>query len=78
MKNKKFENEEKLRVITPIAFAYRIIQRILCEHALLIVVENSFIYDNCANRTDKGTDFARQRVMKFLQETIKWVMTFMF
>lgn len=72
-KTKKQEIRErgKIRVITPIAFSDRVTQRILCEHALLPVVENSFIYDNCASRTGKGTDFARQRVMKFLQEAVK-------
>lgn len=61
----------KTRIITPIAFRDRIIQRMICEYMLLPVVEDVLIYDNCASRKNKGTVFARERLLKFLNKNIK-------
>lgn len=57
----------KEREIVSISFRDRIFQRSLNDNSLFPKMAKSFIYDNCACQTGKGTDFARDRLICFLQ-----------
>ena len=50
-----------------ICFRDRIYQRALNDLALYPMVVRTFIYDNAACQKGKGTDFARERLKKFLR-----------
>lgn len=56
----------KRREALSIPFRDRIYQRSINDVALYPKVTRSFIYDNAACQTGKGTDFARKRMRKFL------------
>lgn len=56
----------KMRHIKSVHFSERVVQKSLCMHALYPMIAKSLIYDNCASQTGKGTDFATNRVVKFL------------
>lgn len=49
-----------------IPFRDRVYQRSLNDKSLYPAMTKSFIYDNCACQTGKGTDFARNRVKHYL------------
>lgn len=74
----------KRREIVPITIRDRMIQRVLCDYALVPVLQSRLIYDNGASMKDKGVDFTRKRLNKHLKEAIKeyganfYVMTFDF
>lgn len=61
----------KERIITPIVYYDRITQRVLCDNALVPSIGHSLIYDNGASMKDKGTNFARKRMLHHLQKAIK-------
>jgi len=56
------------RSIVAIVFDDRITQRTLADFALVPVVSRSLIYDNGASTKGKGTDFARNRINKFMHD----------
>lgn len=57
----------KKRKIKSVKIEERIVQRCLCDHALVPVVEGSFIYDNGASIRNKGYHFAMNRMTRHLQ-----------
>lgn len=59
--------EPKVRVIVSTRIRDRTFQRSLCDNYLTEAISKSFIYDNCACQTGKGTDFARKRLKIHLQ-----------
>ncbi len=59
--------EPKERDIVSTRIKDRVFQRSLCDNYLYHAVSKSFIYDNCACQYDKGTNFARQRLVCHLQ-----------
>lgn len=63
--------EPKKREIDWLSYKHRIVQNCLCEHLLRPELEKRLIYDNCACRLNKGTDFARNRLKKFINECKK-------
>ncbi len=58
----------KKRVVMGVAFRDRVFQRSLNDNAIYPQVTKSFIYDNAACQKRKGTDFARGRLICFLQK----------
>lgn len=73
--NKKFKIRErgKERTIVSIYIADRIVQRTLCDYALVPVLSKTLIYDNGACIKGKGTQFSRDRFDGFLlKATRKW------
>lgn len=46
----------------------RVVQRCLCDNALVPVLERTFIHDNGASMRNKGYDFAVRRLTQHLQE----------
>lgn len=74
----------KKREIVPITIRDRMMQRVLCDHALVPVLKNRLIYDNGASMKDKGVEFTRQRLNMHLQKAVKeygsefYVLTFDF
>ena len=54
----------KKRVISPVIFKDRIVQRSLCEFCLLPLIVPTLIYDNTASIKGKGTGFSRSRFLK--------------
>lgn len=61
----------KKRNIVPITIKDRMIQRVLCDYALIPVLKDTLIYDNGASMKDKGVDFTRKRVEKHMRKAIK-------
>lgn len=61
----------KRREIVPIKIKDRMIQRVLCDNALVPVIQNKLIYDNGASMKGKGVEFTRQRLNKHLRDAIK-------
>lgn len=61
----------KRREIVPITIRDRMTQRVLCDYALVPVLQSKLIYDNGASMKNKGVDFTRQRLNKHLKEAIK-------
>jgi RNA-directed DNA polymerase len=59
--------EPKKREIVSTRFKDRVFQRSLCDNYLYQTVTKSFIYDNCACQTGKGTDFTRRRLACHMQ-----------
>ncbi len=59
--------EPKVREIVSTRFKDRVFQRSLCDNYLSEAVTRSFVYDNCACQTGKGTDFARGRLVCHMQ-----------
>lgn len=64
---------KKIRITHPkprdglcIGFRDRVYQRSLNDNALYPLITKAFIYDNAACQKGKGTDFARNRIKKFL------------
>lgn len=61
----------KKRIIIPIHIADRIIQKILCEYALVPILSQKLIYDNGASLKNKGVGFSRRRFKQHLKKAIK-------
>ncbi len=57
----------KKRQIKSVKIEERIVQRCLCDHALVPAIERSFIYDNGASIKNKGYHFAMNRMTRHLQ-----------
>lgn len=57
----------KLRHIKSVNIRERVVQRCLCDYALVPVLENILIYDNGASRKNKGYHFAMNRMMCHLK-----------
>ncbi len=57
----------KAREIQSVHFEDRVYHRSLSDNALYPQIAPSLIYDNCSCQTNKGTDFARERLKCFLQ-----------
>ena len=74
----------KTRIITPIHIKDRVVQKVLCTHALVPVLTRKLIYDNGASLKGKGVNFTRKRVTGHLRKAIRtfgpdfYVMTFDF
>ena len=58
----------KKRTVMGVAFRDRVFQRSLNDNAIYPQITKSFIYDNAACQKNKGTDFARGRLICFLQK----------
>ena len=61
----------KLRHIKSVTFSERVVQRCLCDYALVPVLSRTFIYDNGACMKDKGYTFAANRLTKHLRDFYK-------
>lgn len=59
-------NYPKRREGLSISFKDRVYQRSINDNALYPIMTRSFVYDNAACQKGKGTDFARERIRKFL------------
>ena len=57
----------KLRHIRSTGIMERVVQRCLCDNALVPMLERRFIYDNGASMTGKGYDFSVRRLVCHLQ-----------
>lgn len=60
--------EPKKRHIEALPFKDRIVIKCFCDIVLKSKIEPKLIFDNCACRKNKGTDFAIQRLHKFLKK----------
>ena len=58
----------KLRHIRSVHFKERVVQRSLCDNALIPVLSRGLVYDNGASLKGKGIHFAMFRCKKYLQE----------
>lgn len=61
----------KERKITPIHIKDRMIQKVLCDEALVPVLSSKLIYDNGASLKGKGVVFTRNRMLEHLRKAIK-------
>lgn len=61
----------KPRIITPIHIRDRVIQKVLCDYALVPILSKSLIFDNGASLKDKGVLFSRNRMLHHLKSAIK-------
>lgn len=61
-----FERGKK-RHIRSVKIEERVVQRCLCDHALVPVIESTFVYDNGASIKNKGYHFAMNRMTRHLQ-----------
>ena len=61
----------KRREIVPITISDRMIQRVLCDYALVPRLQPTLIYDNGASMKGKGVDFTRKRMDKHLRKAIR-------
>lgn len=57
----------KTRHIKSVHMEERVVQRCLCDHALVPVLSRTFIYDNGASLKDKGYHFSMRRIRRQLQ-----------
>lgn len=62
-----FERGKK-RHIKSVTIGERVVQRCLCDYALVPVVGRTFIYDNGASMMNKGYTFAINRICQHLRE----------
>lgn len=74
-KKKVITERGKKRIIIPIHIKDRIIQKVLCDYALVPVIKPRLIYDNGASLKGKGTNFTRKRVLFLLRKAIKTIGT---
>lgn len=58
----------KTRHIRSVNINERVVQRCLCDYALVPVLGRTFIYDNGASQTNKGYTFAIKRLTQHLQQ----------
>lgn len=56
-------HEKKTRTIVATRFRDRVVQKSLCDCYFYKEITKGFIYDNCACLLNKGTDFARNRLI---------------
>ncbi len=63
--------EPKERRVDATSYRDRVVQNCFVDNYLTPLLETRLIYDNAACRKDKGTDFARKRLRKFLYESSK-------
>ncbi len=63
---KVFEPKERIVMAPP--FRDRVVQRCLCEHVLMPVIENHLIYDTYACRKNKGTHAGLDRTEEFMRK----------
>lgn len=74
----------KLRHIRSVHIAERVVQRCLCDNALVPLFSAAFVYDNAASLKGKGIDFAMDRLTCHLQRyyrkhgTDGWALVFDF
>lgn len=61
----------KLRHIKSVTIRERIVQKCLCDYALVPVLERSLIYDNGASRKNKGYHFSKRRLKQHLLQYYK-------
>lgn len=61
----------KRRVIVPITIKDRMIQRVLCDYALVPRFRDILIYDNGASMKGKGVEFTRERMMHHIKGAIR-------
>lgn len=61
----------KIRDIVPITIRDRILQRALCDYALVPVITSNLIYDNGASIKNKGIAFTRERLHSHLMCAVK-------
>lgn len=61
----------KKRHIRSTVIGERVVQRCLCDHALVPVLKRQFIYDNGASMKYKGYDFAIRRITQHLREHVR-------
>lgn len=58
----------KLRHIRSVTIGERVVQRCLCDYALVPMLSRTFIYDNGASMEKKGYTFASKRLTQHLQQ----------
>lgn len=58
----------KLRHIRSVTIGERVVQRCLCDYALVPTLSRTFIYDNGASMEKKGYTFASKRLTQHLQQ----------
>lgn len=63
--------EPKKRLIQACSYIDRIVQHCLCDNYLTPLLDSKLVYDNCACRKGKGTDFAVKRVKQHMIEYYK-------
>lgn len=61
----------KARIITPIHIKDRMVQKVLCDNALVPVLTKKLIYDNGASLEGKGVGFSRKRMEKHLRRALR-------
>ena len=61
----------KARHIKSTTIGERVVQRCLCDNALIPVIARGFIHDNGASLKNKGYDFAVRRITQHLREHIR-------
>lgn len=61
----------KLRHIRSVHFSERVVQKSLCQNALVPILTNGLIYDNGASQKGKGTKFATDRLVTHLVRHIR-------
>ena len=61
----------KARTITPIHVKDRVIQKVLCDYALVPILTKTLIYDNGASMKGKGISFSRNRMAHHLMSAVK-------
>lgn len=61
----------KARIITPIHIKDRMLQKVLCDNALVPVLTKKLIYDNGASLEGKGVGFSRRRMEKHLRKALR-------
>ncbi len=63
--------EPKKRKIEALSYSDRVVQHCIVDNYLMDILERHLIYDNGACRINKGTDFCRNRIRKFLTDYYK-------
>lgn len=58
----------KTRHIRSVTVGERVVQRCLCDNALVPMLSRIFVYDNCASLENRGYSFAIRRICQHLQE----------
>ena len=64
----KLNERGKIRYIRSVTIKERVVQRCLCDYALVPVLSKTFIYDNYASLKNKGYHFAINRICKNLRQ----------
>ena len=70
-KNMDISERGKSRNITPIHVKDRMIQKVMCDYALVPIIRTKLIYDNGASLSGKGVSFSRNRMTYHLIKAIK-------